>query len=466
VAVHGGGDFEGTTTTDVSGRVPLPSTGTLVETDTVLGPVTLRVVNGCVQGGSVRTVPRLPWGAELNGLDASLRPRTSSEHSRHRFVAPNEARCRLWYATVSKAMELVGSVDPSITALLREWISVVVPVLSPADQVQISSTSDDTIGSLRASLVEDPALMAESFIHEVQHARLHALGAIDDVISGPTAAPRFYSPWREDPRPLAGVLHGAIAFAGVAWWWAQCHGAAMMAGRQKECAVHAHRRAAQVARATDTLRDHAELTPMGQQILGEVEGLVAAARSVPIPAAQRKSLEVEVADRARAWSKQQPASSPPLKGPSPRPSSTASERLVGALGLRGVPLPNVASAQVARRDHTVDVMGSVAVRDPKRWRELKHAIDRLPLDETSSLLRAGKAYVDGDFVAAATAYHRLLERRPSDIDLWNGLASALRSMQRVRAADRVVLGWADVVGVQPLGTWEETAAWLEALPWN
>jgi hypothetical protein len=30
---------------------------------------------------------------------------------------------------------------------------------------------------------------------------------------------RFYAPWREDPRPVSGLLQGAYAFLGVAAFW-------------------------------------------------------------------------------------------------------------------------------------------------------------------------------------------------------------------------------------------------------
>ena len=30
---------------------------------------------------------------------------------------------------------------------------------------------------------------------------------------------RFYAPWREDPRPVSGLLQGAYAFLGVAGFW-------------------------------------------------------------------------------------------------------------------------------------------------------------------------------------------------------------------------------------------------------
>ena len=60
-------------------------------------------------------------------------------------------------------------------------------------------------------------ILASVLVHECQHAKLNAV--LDLIpLSRPDQA-RYYAPWREDPRPLGGLLHGAYAYLGVSDFW-------------------------------------------------------------------------------------------------------------------------------------------------------------------------------------------------------------------------------------------------------
>jgi uncharacterized protein len=59
---------------------------------------------------------------------------------------------------------------------------------------------------------------AETLAHEIQHLKL---GAVQHIVTLAHSDDknRYYAPWREDPRPLSGLLQGSYAYLGVTGFW-------------------------------------------------------------------------------------------------------------------------------------------------------------------------------------------------------------------------------------------------------
>jgi hypothetical protein len=58
---------------------------------------------------------------------------------------------------------------------------------------------------------------AVGLLHETQHSLLNATTYLFDLIETPHTP--GYSPWRDDPRPTSGILHGAYAYLAVTRFW-------------------------------------------------------------------------------------------------------------------------------------------------------------------------------------------------------------------------------------------------------
>ncbi|MEV0202086.1 HEXXH motif-containing putative peptide modification protein [Nonomuraea sp. NPDC050691] len=105
---------------------------------------------------------------------------------------------------------------------LAEESAAIVTVLTPIDAPERdrtrSASSGDHFGALALSAPPDGLWLAGTFAHEVQHAKLGALLALVPLLR-PDDGRRFYAPWRDDPRPAHGLLHGAYAFLGVSGFW-------------------------------------------------------------------------------------------------------------------------------------------------------------------------------------------------------------------------------------------------------
>lgn len=82
--------------------------------------------------------------------------------------------------------------------------------------------------------------VAEAILHETMHLKLTLIESVAPIVeAGSTAT--YYSPWRDEPRPLRGVLHGMFVFRAVLDFYAarllDCADAVawrFMAGRMEE----------------------------------------------------------------------------------------------------------------------------------------------------------------------------------------------------------------------------------------
>jgi uncharacterized protein len=96
-------------------------------------------------------------------------------------------------------------------------VRAVIPLTQP-ESGTVSDSSPEAFGAVAMSLPPHPVDGAEALVHETQHLKL---GAVLDItkLTLPDDGRRFYAPWRDDPRPVSGLLQGAYAYVGVAAFW-------------------------------------------------------------------------------------------------------------------------------------------------------------------------------------------------------------------------------------------------------
>lgn len=81
-----------------------------------------------------------------------------------------------------------------------------------------SATATDAIGGVLLTPPQHAEGLALTLLHEFQHTKLAAVEHIVALHSGDQRN-RYHVRWRDDPRPLGAVLHGAYAHLGVAGYW-------------------------------------------------------------------------------------------------------------------------------------------------------------------------------------------------------------------------------------------------------
>jgi HEXXH motif-containing protein len=118
-------------------------------------------------------------------------------------------------AMITAALELIQEVDPRLGAEIAAAIRWYVLLTSPDPDVHRSRTVLNLRGVLFLSPGRDRLMLAEAIVHEHYHGTLNARIELEQLLVDDDRR-RFYSPWRNDLRPLAGLLHAVYVFTGVA----------------------------------------------------------------------------------------------------------------------------------------------------------------------------------------------------------------------------------------------------------
>jgi uncharacterized protein len=190
------------------------------------------------------------------------------------------AQADSWSAAFRQAWPLLYRYHPVVAAEVAAAVKVIVPLSAPPRGV-VSSSSPETFGAVAMSQPPDRCTLAETLSHEMQHLKLSALKDVV-TLTEPDDGRRFYAPWRDDPRPIAGLLQGAYAFLGVSGFWRrQRHheeGAAVIRAH----AAYARWRAATLL-AIGTLRSSGRLTEAGMEFVQGMARTLSTWMADPVP---------------------------------------------------------------------------------------------------------------------------------------------------------------------------------------
>lgn len=166
----------------------------------------------------------------------------------------------MWY--YEKAMDLIHEVWPE---MYRE-ASAHVRAVYLLDTSEIGAVTINLFqGAVFMSHRSDLMWTTENLIHEFGHARLDQLFELDDLLLN-SPDERYPSPWREDLRPVKGILHGLFVFVRIALWYERVEAAAPHA----DITDRMQQVLAQIGQALDTLRQYARWTALGEQLFSEL----------------------------------------------------------------------------------------------------------------------------------------------------------------------------------------------------
>jgi len=216
-----------------------------------------------------------PLKVLIDDLDPFRMP--AAPHVAPRLRAAEVGR---WDATFQRAWWLLEQHHPSIAAEVATAVRVIVP-LSVPQRGLVSSSSPEAFSAVALSEPPDPCTLAATLAHEVQHLKLSAL--LDSIdLTLPDDGRRFYAPWREDPRPVSGLLQGAYAYLGVSRFWR----------RQRHlgnghATIRAHAEFARwrwgAAGVVETLLSSGQLTPAGLDFVQGMARTLSTWQGEPVP---------------------------------------------------------------------------------------------------------------------------------------------------------------------------------------
>jgi hypothetical protein len=194
-----------------------------------------------------------------------------------------------WQEVMVAGWDELSRHHPGVARECAAAITVLSPIASPVHDMA-SATAADAFGCVYLSLPPDPRTAALALTHELQHGKLSVLM---DLFPLATASDElFYAPWRPDPRPLAGLLHGIYAHLGVAGFWRRYRDA--RAEEEHACWRTATRGAAATALASGAL------TELGTIFVTEVAAVLDRWTEPVSPAAQAAA-EAALAHHRTQW---------------------------------------------------------------------------------------------------------------------------------------------------------------------
>ncbi|MFB8404837.1 HEXXH motif-containing putative peptide modification protein [Streptomyces sp. NPDC055912] len=119
-----------------------------------------------------------------------------------------------WSARWHAAQGLLARTDPGRAAEVAQAVRAVVPVV-PRGPRHLGATLSAAPGAVLTSLPDGGEGMAMTLVHELHHSKLATLHELVPLY-GPGRDAVHRVGWRRDPRPVAGVLHGAYAHLALA----------------------------------------------------------------------------------------------------------------------------------------------------------------------------------------------------------------------------------------------------------
>jgi HEXXH motif-containing protein len=192
----------------------------------------------------------------------------------------SETELDRWRSALDGAWEILVGEHWTTSAEITAMITVLTPLVALPDR-RASGTPRHAFGNIGLSTPPDAHSFAETLAHEIQHTKLTAL--LDVVqLTLPDDGSRHYAPWRDDPRPVAGLLQGTYAYLGVTGFWRrQRH----HESGERELRAHGDfaRWRDAVGRAARTLGGSGRLTELGELFVAEMTRTLHSWSLEPVP---------------------------------------------------------------------------------------------------------------------------------------------------------------------------------------
>ncbi|WKU06456.1 FxsB family cyclophane-forming radical SAM/SPASM peptide maturase [Micromonospora sp. HUAS LYJ1] len=258
-----------------AGAVHLPTLGAImVDTDAATVPVTISAGGVALRAGRRRVLVRPAVGPHPDRWRPTRAAHTDdgtvlledTDPYRDCFDLPVAARLTpavadRWTRQVRRAVDRLDTEAAGYAAGVRALLRAVVPLRPDPSGRARSAAARSAFGAVAVTPVADDAALAVLLVHEVQHLKLDAVLDVCELFD-PADARRLRVPWRDDPRPVEGALHGVYAHLAVADVWRHRPGV--------EAAAH-HRRYREWTDGTvDALLDLGSLTADGERFVSRM----------------------------------------------------------------------------------------------------------------------------------------------------------------------------------------------------
>jgi HEXXH motif-containing protein len=344
------------------------------------------------------------------------------------------AEIERWRRLLASAWSMLVREQPERAPAIAATVRALTPVASRERFRYLSASGGEAFGNVLLSDLEDPVDLAVTLIHETQHQKLGALLHLL-TLSEEDPERRYYAPWRDDPRPLGGLLQGVYAFAGITAFWAR-HDSPEHAGLASfELSLWRN----QTVGALRTLLAGDRLTARGRQFLEQLHSSVVAGRGSPVPEPVDRLARLAALDHQAMWRGHHLVVDPVTV----RGLADAWRRGGAATPVTETPAVTTSTSPEVGRFDTRAVLIRYLLTDPGRLRRMREDPGLLAATVTGAL-PADAALISGDRVVARAAYAGLVTAHPGSVHGWVGLGLALPEQPDSQAA-RILLSRPELV---------------------
>jgi len=376
-----------------------------------------------------------------------------------------------WGRMLEEAWQLLLREQPGTAEAMRRGVLSLTPTPAGERFRPRSVSAGDAFGGVEASEPDDAVQLAVTLVHEFQHTKLGGLLHLTPLSArgSDRNTELWYAPWRNDPRPLEGLLQGIYAFVGITRFWRRHRRAAPSQTAMAHFEFALWR--AHVVTAVDQVHGHPGLTSLGAALLDTLRDHCTQWLSEPVPEEQLALARLCAADHMARWRAHH------LRPAAPAVAEAAAAWHSGASG----PPASLAAEPEVVPDPTACWLDSLAIL-------VRHRLGAADADRracegsedpekaaarVTGALPADALLVAGDAEAARHAYLAHLAQEPGRATTWAGLGQALamagtdpvaaqalcRTPERARAVHEAVL---QAGGAPPDPV--RLAAWLGAPP--
>jgi HEXXH motif-containing protein len=199
-------------------------------------------------------------------------------------VAPqrlSETEVNAWQTLLQNAWQLIARLLPDNAEAMTAGLDSLVP--RPAVPFgNPSASTGEAFGSAVIAMPADAESLAATLVHEFNHIRLDGLLHLAKLYEHDPRE-RFYTPWRDDPRPISGVLQGVYAFFGVTAFWRALANSPGTADAGRASFEFAYWRSG-TWRTLQALRNDSNLTDAGRRFVNGIAVQLEPWQGEPVPA--------------------------------------------------------------------------------------------------------------------------------------------------------------------------------------
>ena len=199
--------------------------------------------------------PRDPWlRSQLTGTNQRSNGMQFFPEDR-----PFEEVTKTKLSTLTEVYELLKVVWPDHIDEIRAYVGRIVP-LKPEESCHKAYTVSSRQGVIYMAPAPTLAI-AEMLVHEVAHIKMRDIQVVDMLMNDfASETVRIKVPWREDPRPIPGILEGLFVFTHVA----EMEKRILLVAEDAHLEERFSQRLEALEFADSAVRQHADLTEAGK----------------------------------------------------------------------------------------------------------------------------------------------------------------------------------------------------------